>query len=129
MTDFINSAAIAPPFSTYSHAALVPAGTRLMFLSGQLGVAPDRAVPEGCAAQARLCFANIAAVLAEAGMTLSDIVRINAFVAAREHLAPYMDVRNALFASPGPASTLMIVTGFARPEFVVEVEVVAAAPD
>lgn len=129
MTAFVNSTAIAPPFSNYSHAVLVPAGTRLMFLSGQLGVAADGSVPEGCAAQARLCFANIAAVLAEAGMTLSNIVRINAFVTAREHLAPYMEVRNALFAPPGPASTLMIVSGFSRPEFVVEIEVVAAASD
>ena len=40
-----------------------------------------------------------------------------------------MDVRDRLFADPAPASTLMIVSGFARPEFKVEVEVVAAASD
>jgi enamine deaminase RidA (YjgF/YER057c/UK114 family) len=73
-----------------------------------------------------LCFANIEAVLAEAGMGLANIVRINAYVTGREHLAPYMEVRNALFGDPGPASTLMIVSGFARPEFKVEIEVVAA---
>jgi enamine deaminase RidA (YjgF/YER057c/UK114 family) len=39
-----------------------------------------------------------------------------------------MDVRNKRFRPPFPASTLMIVSGFARPEFVVEVEVVAAGP-
>jgi len=55
-------------------------------------------------------------------------VRINAFVSGREHLRPYMDVRNKRFRPPFPASTLMIVSGFARPEFVVEVEVVAAGP-
>jgi enamine deaminase RidA (YjgF/YER057c/UK114 family) len=38
-----------------------------------------------------------------------------------------MDVRNRLFSDPAPASTLMIVSGFARPEFKVEVEVLAAA--
>jgi enamine deaminase RidA (YjgF/YER057c/UK114 family) len=38
-----------------------------------------------------------------------------------------MEVRNALFSDPAPASTLMIVSGFARPEFTVEVEAVAAA--
>ena len=56
------------------------------------------------------------------------MVRINAFVTGREHLRPYMDVRNRRFGAPFPASTLMIVSGFARPEFVVEIEVVAAAP-
>ncbi len=42
--------------------------------------------------------------------------------------APYMEVRDRLFAEPLPASTLMIVSGFARPEFKVEIEVIAAAP-
>jgi enamine deaminase RidA (YjgF/YER057c/UK114 family) len=39
-----------------------------------------------------------------------------------------MEVRNGLFGEPYPASTLMIVTGFARPDFLVEVEAIAAAP-
>jgi enamine deaminase RidA (YjgF/YER057c/UK114 family) len=60
-------------------------------------------------------------------MQLADIVRINAYVTGREHLQAYMEVRNALFSDPAPASTLMIVSGFARPEFTVEVEAVAAA--
>ncbi len=98
-----------------------------MFCSGQLGIAGDGSVPADCAGQARLCFDNIAAILGEAGMTLRDVVRINAYVTGREHLQPYMDVRNSLFAAPYPASTLMIVAGFARPEFVVEIEAVAAA--
>jgi enamine deaminase RidA (YjgF/YER057c/UK114 family) len=62
-------------------------------------------------------------------MGLGNIVRINAYVTGREHLKPYMDVRNNLFSEPLPASTLMIVSGFARPEFFVEIEVVAAGPD
>jgi enamine deaminase RidA (YjgF/YER057c/UK114 family) len=57
------------------------------------------------------------------------VVRINAFVTERAHLKAYMAVRDRLFAAPYPASTLMIVAGFARPEFVVEVEVVAARAD
>ena len=38
-----------------------------------------------------------------------------------------MGVRNRLFPGEPPASTLMIVSGFARPEFVVEIEAIAAA--
>ncbi len=119
---------IRPPFAAYSHGVEVPPGQKLVFCSGQLGVTKDDQIPATSADQAVLCFQNIEAILAEAGMTLENIVRINAFVSGREHLKPYMDVRNSLFHEPSPASTLMIVTGFARPEFFVEVEVVAAGP-
>lgn len=117
---------IAPPFSAYSHGVEVPAGSRLVFCSGQLGIDAKGNVPQGAGAQAELCFAAIGAILGEAGLGLSDIVRINAYVTGREHLQPYMDVRNGLFVEPYPASTLMIVQGFARPEFVVEIEAIAA---
>lgn len=119
---------IHPPFAPYSHGIVVPPGQRLVFCSGQLGIAADKTVPPDCAGQTRICFDNIAAILAEAGMTLANIIRINAYVTGREHLPDYMGVRNILFAEPYPASTLMIVSGFARPEFVVEIEAIAAGP-
>lgn len=126
MADPLQPTRIHPPFAPYSHGMVVPAGQRLVFCSGQLGIGADKLVPSDCTGQTRLCFDNIAAILEEAGMGLSNIVRINAYVAGREHLPDYMAVRNSLFAEPYPASTLMIVTGFARPEFVVEVEAIAA---
>ena len=119
---------IHPPFSAYSNGVEVPVGQRLVFCSGQLGIAKDGAIPPDAGGQADLCFDNIAAILAEAGLGLEHVVRINAFVTGREHLRPYMDVRNKRFGHPLPASTLMIVAGFARPEFLVEIEVVAAGP-
>ena len=63
-------------------------------------------------------------------MTPADAIRINAFVTAREHMQGYMDARDAWLAGVTrlPASTLVIVSGFTRPEFLVEVEVLAAAP-
>lgn len=126
MSPAITPPTIHPPFSNYSHGFVVPEKSRLLFCSGQLGIAADGSVPEGAEAQTRLCFANIEAILLEAGMSLASIVRINAYVTDRAHLAGYMAVRNALFEEPYPASTLMIVAGFARPEFLVEVEAVAA---
>lgn len=119
---------IHPPFSAYSNGVEVPVGQRLVFCSGQLGIGKDGAIPPDAGGQADLCFDNIAAILAEAGLGLEHVVRINAFVTGREHLRPYMDVRNKRFGHPLPASTLMIVAGFARPEFLVEIEVVAAGP-
>ena len=120
--------AIHPPFARYSQAVEVPPGARLLFCSGQLGIAPDADIPAGTEAQTRLCFANIDAILREAGMGLEHIVRINAFVTGREHLAPYMAVRDEMFGASPPASTLMIVSGFAREAFTVEIEAIAAAP-
>lgn len=119
-------ATVRRPFANYPHAVEVPAGRRLLFLSGQLGVAPDDTVPVGAEAQADLCFANIAAVLAEAGAGPADIVKLSAFVTGREHLAGYMAARDRFVGEAAPASTLMMVSGFAREEFVVEVEAIAA---
>jgi enamine deaminase RidA (YjgF/YER057c/UK114 family) len=124
----LTPAAMRPPFARYAHGVAVPEGARWVLTSGQLGVAPDDSVPDGAEAQARLCFANCAAILAEAGMGPADAVRINAFVTDRAHMAGYMAARDAWLAGVGrlPASTLVIVSGFTRPEFVVEVEVTAA---
>ncbi len=119
---------IHPPFAPYSHGVELPGGQRLVFCSGQLGIDKEGAIPPDGAGQARLCVDNIQVILLEAGMGLENIVRINAYVSGREHLRPYMDVRNGLFGEPLPASTLMIVSGFARPEFVVEIEAIAAGP-
>ena len=117
---------IRAPFARYSHAIEVPAGARLVFCSGQLGIGPDDTIPETVEGQAERCFDNIVAILAEAGLTMADVIRINAYVTDRRHMAGYMAVRDRYTADPPPASTLMIVGGFTRPEFVVEVEVVAA---
>lgn len=122
-------AAIRRPFARYSHAVEVPAGARLLLVSGQLGIAVDDTIPESAEAQAAICFRAIAACLAEAGMEAGDIVRLNAYVADRAYLADYMAARDRFIADPPPASTLMIVSGFARPEFKVEVEALAARRD
>jgi enamine deaminase RidA (YjgF/YER057c/UK114 family) len=119
---------IRPPFARYSHGMEVPAGRRLVVCSGQLGITADDRIPKDAGEQTELCFANIAAILKDAGLTLRDVVRINAFVSDRAHLKPYMQVRDRLVGDPPPASTLVIVAGLARPEFKVEVEVIAAAP-
>lgn len=117
---------IHPPFARYAHGTEVPAGARLVFCSGQLGIDPSARIPEGAYEQTLLCFEAIRAILAEAEMGLEDLVRLNAYVTSREHLPAYMRARDSVLAGAPPASTLMIVSGFARPEFLVEVEAVAA---
>ncbi len=120
---------IRAPFARYSHAVEIPAAARWLVCSGQLGISPGDQVPDSAEAQATLCFEAIGACLAEARMTFADIVRLNAYVSDRAHMAPYMAVRDRYVALPPPASTLMIVSGFTRPEFKVEIEAIAAQFD
>ncbi len=119
---------IAPPFARYAHGVEVPAGKRLIFTSGQLGLDADGTVPADTGAQADICFDNIDAILGAAGAGRSDVVRINAFVTARSHMAGYMAARDRWLQGVDrlPASTLVIVSGFTREEFTVEIEVIAA---
>jgi enamine deaminase RidA (YjgF/YER057c/UK114 family) len=119
---------IRPPFAAYAHGTFVPAGAAWVFTSGQLGISADDRIPESAEAQADLCFAAVDAILAEAGFDRADAVRINAFVTDRVHMAGYMAARDRWCAGLArlPASTLVIVSGFTRPEFKVEVEVAAA---
>ena len=125
----LNPAGIRAPFGRYSHGVAVPAGARLVFCSGQLGVKVGDMVSRTVEGQAEVCFQNIAAILAEAGMDFGDVVRINAYVTNREDMKSYMTVRDRFVSDPLPASTLMIVAGFTREEFLVEVEAIAAKVD
>ena len=68
----------------------------------------------------------IKAILEEGGMTFEDVIRIAGFVTRREDFPAYMAVRDRYVKPPLPVSTLIIVSGFTRPEFLVEVEVTAA---
>lgn len=126
---FLSPPLIRGPFARYSHGVNVEAGARILFCSGQLGIAPDDKVPERVGDQTKLCLENIRAVLEEANMGVSDIVRLNAYVTDRAYLADYMRARDRFIegTDPPPASTLMIVSGFAREVFKVEVEAIAAA--
>jgi enamine deaminase RidA (YjgF/YER057c/UK114 family) len=126
MLKTLNPPSVRRPFGHYSHGLLVPPGATLLVTSGQLGITADDTVPESVTAQAEICFEAINAILAEAGMDFSDVIRISGFVTRREDFGAYMAVRDRYTLDPKPVSTLIIVGGFTRPEFLVEVEVTAA---
>lgn len=121
---------VRKPFARYSHAVLVEAGAELLFCSGQLGISPEDIIPADVGTQTTRCFQAIRTILQECNMRIEHIVRINAYVTRREDLPAYMQARDQFIAelTEPPASTLMIVSGFTRPEFLVEVEVIAAKP-
>ena len=123
----LNPPSIRAPFAAYSHGLLVEAPRRMIFASGQLGVAPDDTIPEDVEAQAVLCFENIRAILAEGGMDFSHVVRFSAFVTDRAYFPVYGRVRSRYVSGDAFASTLVIVAGFTLPEFKIEVEVTALA--
>jgi 2-iminobutanoate/2-iminopropanoate deaminase len=122
----ITPAAICPPLANYSHAVEVPPNARWLYVSGQLGIGPDGTVPASCAEQAEACFANLLAILADAGMGTEDLVRLNTYLTDPDDRADYMAVRDRHVTGPPPASTLLVVRALARPEFKIEIEAVAA---
>jgi len=126
MKTSINPATVRRPFGKYNHGLVVPEVGRLLVTSGQLGIGIDDVVPETVEEQAVLCFEAIKAILAEGGMGFEDVIRIAGFVTRREDFPAYMAVRDRYVTAPLPVSTLIIVSGFTRPEFLVEVEVTAA---
>ena len=51
MMELFNPDGVAPPRAAYSHGAFVPAGTDLLFISGQVGIRPDGEFGDGFAEQ------------------------------------------------------------------------------
>jgi len=117
---------MAPPFAKYAHGVL-EANSGFILTSGQLATTRDGMVPDTAQAQAELIFCNIDKILHEAGTSRAGTLRINAYVTDREYMAGYMAARDAWLTDVKhlPASTLVIVSGFTRPEFFVEIEVTA----
>jgi 2-iminobutanoate/2-iminopropanoate deaminase len=109
----------------YAQAVEVSGAQRLLFVSGQIPVAADGATPKDFTAQAELAWANVEAQLRAAGMTLDNLVKVTTFLADRAHAIPNREVRNAVLAGRTPALTV-IITGIFDPDWLIEIEAVAA---
>jgi len=121
-----NPAAVAGPFGSYSHGIEVDSPMRLVFGAGQTGVDTDGRIGEGIEEQSRLTWRNIEGVLAGAGMEISDIVQVTMLLVKRDDLAAARAVREEFLAGHRPASTLLFVAGLAHPDWLIEVDFVAA---
>jgi 2-iminobutanoate/2-iminopropanoate deaminase len=100
---------------------------RMLHTSGVVPIAADGSVPESIGEQAATVWANISAMLAEAGMSVTDIVSVTTYVVVGEELAPVMAARDVALSGHLAASTLVTVPALARPEWRMEIAVVAAA--
>ncbi len=123
----IRPADIAAPAAHYAHAVLTESDARWLHTSGVVPIAPDGSTPETLEAQATLVWNNIAAMLRDADMAMSNIVSVTTYVVVGEDLAPVMAARDKALAGHRAASTLVTVPALARPEWRMEIAVVAAA--
>jgi len=121
-----NPSQIAAPTGRYTHAIEVPEPARWLHVSGQVGTAPDGSVPADFEAQVENCWKNVLAILSEAGMAIEDVVKVTAYLTKAEHVGPYRDARDRVIGDARPASTVVIVAGLVRPEWLCEIEAVAA---
>ena len=117
---------IHPPIGAYAHAVEVPASAKTMFIAGQVGIDIDGNVPADFTAQADLAWRNLMAILEFNGMRMKDVVKITHFLTDAANIPAYGEVRAKYLGEERPASTLLIVAGLARPDLLVEVEMVAA---
>ena len=123
-----NPATVPPPFAAYSQGVEVAPALRWLHISGQVGVTPDGRLMDGAEEQIRQTWRNILAVLADAGMGPADLVKVTNLIVRQEDLAVLRRVRAEMLGTVEPASTLIIVAGLADPDWLVEIEAVAAAP-
>ena len=119
-------ASISPPAAAYAHAVLTEGAGRILHTSGVVPIAADGSVPSDLADQAAVVWSNIAAMLADAQMSMADIVSVTTFVVVGEDLAPVMAARDAALGGHLAASTLVTVPALARPEWRMEIAVIAA---
>lgn len=121
-----NPPAVAGPFSTYSHGVEVAPNARWLHVSGQVAVDLEGRTPDDFTAQADLAFRNLGAVLAAAGMSPADVVKMTVYLTRLDDLAALRAARDRFQGDARPASTLVVVQSLARPEWRVEVEAIAA---
>ena len=127
MNSPISPSGIAPPAANYLHAVKSSTPKDILHTSGVVPVLPDGSTPDDLGDQARCVWANIKAILADASMSTSDVVSVTTYVVVGEDLGPVMQARDAALAGHLAASTLVTVPALARPEWRIEVAIVAAS--
>ena len=114
------------PRPRYSQGILNQGG-KLLFVAGQTASDKDgNVVGKGdIEAQTHQVFKNISAVLKEAGGTLDDLVMTTTYITDRQYREGYNRVRQQYYKKRQPTSTLVIVTGLANPDYLIEIASIA----
>lgn len=128
MNRIVAPADIAPPAANYAH-AIVSEGTRKwLHTSGVVPTRPDGTVPSSIESQAEVVWTNLLAMLREAGMEAADVVSVTTYVVVGEmaQLPKVMAARDRALGGQRVASTLVTVPALARPEWKMEIALIAA---
>lgn len=122
-----NPPALSTP-TGYSHVVEVTGPGKTIYIAGQIAFdASGKVVGAGdMKAQTEQVFKNLEAALKAAGATFADVVKMNTYVTDISQIAVIREVRGRYFGTTTPASTLVQVSGLARPELMIEIEVIAA---
>jgi 2-iminobutanoate/2-iminopropanoate deaminase len=123
----ISPADIAPPAANYAHAVLSEGPAAILHTSGVVPIAPDGSVPADIGEQAEVVWSNLLAILREAAMSPDDVVSVTTYVVV-DHMSSLpvvMQARDAALSGHRAASTLVTVPALARPEWKMEIAVVA----
>ena len=115
------------PFSSYSHGIVVEGAQQIIFCAGQVaGDAEGNLVGEGdFNAQGEQVMSNLRDVLAEAGATFADVVKLTTYVVRKEDTQNARDLVGRHFKENPPANTLCVLQGLATPAYLVEIEAIA----
>jgi len=124
-----NPPALSKP-TGYTHVVEVTGPSKTIYISGQIALDKDgNVVGAGdMKAQAEQVFKNLAAALASAGAKFSDVVKMNTYVTDIQQAPAVREIRARFLGETTPASTLVQVVHLARPELMLEIEVIAVVP-
>lgn len=127
MNSHINPTDIVTPFNNaYSHGVVIPPNARVLHTAGQIGLRPDGSLPTDIEAQAEQVWQNLLAIVRDAGMGVADIVKLTAYVVGSENYPAYAAARSRHIGTHKPASTAICVPALLKPEWLLEVELIAA---
>lgn len=122
----INAEDAPPAGPSYAQAVEVTGAQKLLYISGQIPVAPNGDLPRAFADQCRQAWANVEAQLRAAGLSLANLVKVTTFLADRKYTAENRTVRMEVLGDHTPALTV-IITGIYDSAWLVEIEAIAAA--
>jgi len=111
------------PVAPYS---VVTEAHGFVFVSGQVAIDPNGGqTPDDVAAQTELVMKNIGKILADVGLDYPDIVKTTIFLADIADYGTVNEIYGGFFPSEPPARSAMQVAALPRPEFLVEIELIA----
>lgn len=125
MVTFLNPGNVHVPAGSYSHTVIVPPGSELLFIAGQVGMRPDGSIPKSFAEQADVVFENIRACLAAHALDMRAVVKLTTFMMPGLDVQTMREVRQRHFGDHQPTSTAIYVPQLVSPDFLIEVEAIA----